>query len=180
MIPKVFRRLTANFVFFTGLLFMIMGISFLLGFMEGISRVSIFLSFLFVVIGAFFAMLAVKLNKSAVYLFFATLFMMVGIFLLLSAMKIIDLPLSRAWPLLSVFSGLALLPMCWRRHGLLRKRYVVSSCTFVILGCTLLIFSLKMAPFSFRYFIYNWWPIPLVLGGLTLVLSALGSNKGDR
>lgn len=159
---------------------MVMGISFLLGFVEGISRVSIFLSFLFVVIGAFFAMLAVKLNKSVVYLFFAALFMMIGIFLLLSALQIIDLPLSRAWPMLSVFSGLALLPVCWRKHGLLRKRYIVSSCAFVILGCVLLVFSLKMAPFSFRDFIYNWWPIPLVLGGLILVLGAIGSNKGDR
>lgn len=158
---------------------MILGISFLLGFLEGISRISIFFAFLLVVSGAVLAMLALKLNKRSAYLFFASLFMMAGFFLFLSALGIISLPFSRAWPLLSVFSGLSLLPMCWRRHGVLRKRYVVSSCAFVILGCVLLVFSLDVVPFSFRYFISNWWPLLFLLGGLTLVLISLGGRKSD-
>ena len=158
---------------------MILGISFLLGFLEGTSRISVFFSFLLVIVGAFCAMLAIRLNKRSSYLFFASFLMMAGLFLFLSALGIISLPFSRAWPLLSVFSGLALLPAGWRRYGAFRKRYIVSSCAFVLLGCVLLVFSLRMVPFSFIQFVHTWWPLLFVLGGLTLVLISLGGGKRE-
>ena len=157
---------------------MILGISFLLGSLEKSSRTSVFLAFLLVVSGAFCAIFALKLNKRSSYLFFATLFIMAGIFLLLLSLGIIDLPVSRSWPLLSVFSGLALLPVGWRRSGGFNPRYFVSSCAFVALGCVLLVFSLHIVPFSFRQFIYTWWPLLLVLGGATLVLTSLAARNG--
>jgi len=171
------RKFTANLVFIAGLFLMILGISFLLGFLEGTSRISIFFSFLLVVAGAFCAVLAIKLNKSSSYLFFASFLMMAGIFLFLSALGIISLPFSRAWPLLSVFSGFALVPAGWRRYGALRKRYIVSSVAFVVLGCVLLIFSLRMVPFSFSQFIRAWWPLLFVIGGLNLILISFGGRK---
>ena len=179
MKSRLIRKFTANLVFIVGLFLMILGISFLLGFLEGTSRISIFFSFLLVVAGAFCAVLAIKLNKSPTYLFFASFLMMAGIFLFLSALGIISLPFSRAWPLLSVFSGIALLPASWRRYGVLRKRYVVSSIAFVVLGCVLLIFSLRMVPFSFSQFIRAWWPLLFVLGGLNLVLISFGGGKSE-
>ena len=179
MKSKLIRKFAANIVFIIGFLLMILGISFLLGFLEGTSRISVFFSFLLVVAGALCAVLAIRLNKNPSYLFFASFLMMAGFFLFLSALGIISLPFSRAWPLLSVFSGLALLPTGWRRYGVLRRRYIVSACAFVILGCALLIFSLRMVPFSFSQFIQEWWPLLLVLGGLTLVLISLGSRKRD-
>jgi len=176
---RLIRKFTANLVFFAGFFLMILGISFLLGVLEGASRISVFVAFSLVVAGAVCAMFAIKLNKQPSYLFFASLFMMTGLFLFLSALDIIAMPIARSWPLISVFSGLALLPMGWRRYGALRKRYIVSSCAFVILGCILLIFSLQVVPFSFRRFIYDWWPMILLFGGLTLVLISLGSRKSE-
>ena len=160
---------------------MVLGITFLLGSLENTSRFSVFLSFLLVLAGAFSAALATKLNKRAIYLFFASFFLMAGIFIFLSAFGVIPLPFSKAWPLLSVFSGLALLPVGWRRHGGFSTRYFVSSCAFVILGCVLLVFSLDMVPFSFKHFILAWWPLLILLGGLTLVLISLGvkANQGS-
>jgi len=158
---------------------MVLGISFLLGVLEGASRISVFVAFLLVLAGALCAMFAIKLDKQPSYLFFASVFMMTGLFLFLSALGIINMPIPRSWPLLSVFSGLALLPMGWRRHGALRKRYIVSSCAFVILGCVLLVFSLQMVPFSFRRFMQDWWPLLLLFGGLTLVLISLGGRKSE-
>jgi len=169
----VTRKLKASVVFIAGLSLMILGITFLLGSLEYASRISVFLSFLLVVAGAFCAILAIRLNKRSSYLFFASFFLMSGIFLFLSALGIIPLPFSKAWPLLSVFSGLALLPEGWRRYGGFRKRYFVTSFAFVILGCVLLVFSLDVVPFSFRQFIYAWWPLLFILGGLTLVLISL-------
>lgn len=169
------RKLTASIVFVSGLSLMILGTTFLLGSLENTSRISVFLSFLLVLAGAFCAVLAIRLNKRSSYLFFASFFLMAGIFLFLSALGIIPLPFSKAWPLLAVFSGLALLPVGWRRYRGFRKRYFVSSFAFVLLGCVLLVFSLDMVPFSFRQFIYTWWPLLFVLGGLTLVLISLVS-----
>jgi len=173
------RKFAARLVFFSGFFIMILGISFLLGVLEGTSRISVFFAFLLVVSGAVFAFFAVKLNKRPVYLFFTSLFMMTGLFLFLSALGVIDLPVVRAWPLLSVFSGLALLPMGWRRYGALRKTYLVPSCAFVALGCIFLVFSLRIVPFSFHQFISTWWPAIFLFGGLTLVLISLGSRRGE-
>ena len=173
----VTRRTAATLVFIAGLLIMILGITFLFGFMEGISRITVFFALLLVSSGAFCAVLAIRLNKRSFYLFFASLFIMTGIFILLLALGIIPLPISRSWPLLSVFSGLALLPVGWRRCGGFSTRYFVSSCAFVALGCVLMFFSLRVLPFSFKRFILDWWPLLFILCGVTLVLTSLVSRN---
>ena len=171
------RKFVARFVFAMGLFLMVLGISFLLGSLEGTSPFTVFLGFLLVVSGVACAGYAILLNKQSLYLFFASFFMMAGIFLLFSALGIISMPFSRFWPLLSVFSGLALLPVGWRRCGGFSTRYFVSSCAFIALGCVLLVFSLKVVPFSFKQFILAWWPLLFVLGGLTLILITLGNRN---
>jgi hypothetical protein len=179
MFPASIRRIVARFIFIIGLLLMFLGSSFLLGYIEGTSRVSVLWSFCFVLIGSGCAVLAIKLNKRSIYLFFATFFILVGFFLFLSAMRIIPVAFSQAWPLISVFSGLALFPAGWHRYGIFHIRYVVPSIGFVILGSVLLVFSFNIVPFSFAQFILNWWPLLVVLAGLILVLISL-STKNSR
>jgi len=81
--------------------------------------------------------------------------------------------------MLSVFSGLALLPVGWRSHGRIHTRYLVSSCGFVILGFALMVFSLRLIPFSLMSFVHTWWPLLFLIGGFTLVLITI-SSKGER
>jgi hypothetical protein len=171
------RRIIARLVFIIGLFLMFLGSAFLLGTLAGTSRISVLFSFLFIIIGSGCAVLAIKLNKRSVYLFFAAFFMLVGFFLFLSALGIIPVAFSKAWPLLSVFSGLALFPAGWRQYGSFRSRYVVPSLAFVILGSILLVFSFDMVPFSFSQFVIDWWPLLIVLGGLILVLISLGTKN---
>ena len=173
------RKFTSSLVFITGLVLMVLGVSFLFGSLEGASPVTVFLAFSLVVTGVICTTLATKLNKQSSYLFFASFFLMAGIFLFLSALDIIPLHFYQAWPLLSVFSGLALLPVGWRRYGGFRIRYIVSSAALVTLGCVLLVFSLRVVPFSFKYFIQSWWPLLFLLAGLTLVLISL-NVRGER
>jgi steroid 5-alpha reductase family enzyme len=170
------RHVTAHIVFIAGLFFMVLGSAFLLGTMTGISRLSVLWSFLFVIIGAIFAVFAIKLNKRSVYLFFASFFILMGSFLFLSALKIIPFSLAEGWPLLSVFAGLALLPAGWRHYRSVSYRYLIPALAFVGMGCVLLIFSFKVAPFSFKRFIITWWPLLLVVTGIILVLLSLGSK----
>ncbi|GHV84451.1 hypothetical protein AGMMS50230_00590 [Spirochaetia bacterium] len=174
------RRITAHGVFIIGLTLMILGISFLLGTMTGISRFSVLRAFLCVIIGAFCAVLAIKLNQRTIYLFFAAFFIMVGLFLFLSALQIIPVTLAQGWPLISVFAGLALLPPGWRHYRAIRYRYLIPSLAFVLMGCLLLVFSFKVAPFSFKRFIINWWPLVVVVTGILLVLLSLSSTQPRR
>jgi len=171
------RRIAAHIVFIAGLCFMILGITFLLGTMTGISRLSVLWSFLFVIIGALFAVFAIKLNKRPMYLFFASFFILIGCFLFLSALKIIPFTLAQGWPLLSVFAGLALLPAGWRHYRTVSYRYLIPAVAFAALGCILLFFSFKVAPFSFKRFIITWWPLVLVVTGIILVLLSLSSKE---
>ena len=170
------RRVAAHIVFVSGVIFMIIGISFLLGTMAGISRLSVLRSSFFIIIGALLAVFAIKLNKRAVYLFIASFFILLGSFLFLSTLKIIPFTLSEGWPLLSVFAGLALLPAGWRNYRSIRYRYLIPSLAFVVLGCILLIFSFKVAPFSFKRFIITWWPLLFVITGIILLLLSLSSR----
>lgn len=177
------RRVAAWFVFFIGLLLMLLGSAFLLGSLAGISKVSVLLAFFFVILGILCAVLAIRLNKRATYLFFAAFFLMAGFFLFLSAMGIIPRDIFyQAWPLIVVFCGLALLPAGWRSYGAFRSRFIVPSAAFVVLGCVLLIFSFDIVTFSFKQFILNWWPLLLVLAGLLLILISIGAknNSGDQ
>jgi hypothetical protein len=177
----LYRKVAARLVFIIGLLLMFFGSAFLLGSLTGRSHVSVLVSFIFVMLGSLFAFLAIKLNKRSVYLFFATFFLLVGLFLFLFSLRILPVSFSQAWPLISVFSGLALFPSGWRRFGGIHPAYVVPSIVFVALGSALLVFSLDLVSFSFRQFMLNWWPLLVVLAGLILVLVSLGTkfNAGE-
>ncbi|MDR0877297.1 MAG: hypothetical protein LBN21_04535 [Treponema sp.] len=175
------RRTAARLIFIIGLLSMFLGSAFLLASLTEKSSAPVLLSFLFVLAGVGGAVLAIKLNKRSLYLFFAALFLQIGLFLLLKALDIIQLPLSRVWPVISVFAGIALFPSGWHRYGAIRSRYLVPSIAFVVLGSVMLIFSFKLVSFSFAQFIKDWWAVLVVLAGLTLVLISLGTknNTGD-
>ena len=181
----VTRRATARFVFNIGFLLMFLGSAFFIGSLMEISRVSILVSFLLLILGINCAIFAIKLNRRSQYLFFAALFFQTGLFFFLYTLRIIPIALSQAWPMLSIFIGVSLFPSGWHRYGKFKARYIVPSVTFVILGSVLMVFALDLVSFSFAQFIKNWWPLLIVLAGLILVLVSLGTKqltvpKGDR
>jgi hypothetical protein len=176
------RRTAARIIFIIGLFLMVLGSVFLLSSLAETSRIFILVSVLFFLLGLGCAALAIKLNKRSLYLFYAVFFMQVGCFLFLSALSFFPFSFAQAWPLLSVFSGIALFPAGWRRYGVFRSRYVVPSLAFVILGSVLMIFSLDLVSFSFAQFMTNWWPLLAALAGFTLVCISFGTNNnaGDQ
>jgi hypothetical protein len=170
------RRTAAGFIFIIGLLLMFLGTAFLLGSLVEISQTSVLFSFFFVILGVGFAVLAIKLNKRSLYLFFAAFFLQVGFFLFLSALHIIPVTVSRSWPLVSVFSGIALFPAGWHRYGVFSIRYVVPTVAFIISGSALLVFSFNLVSFSFSQFVKRWWPLLVLLAGFILVLVSLSAK----
>lgn len=183
MDSQYFRRIAAWAVFIIGSFLMLLGNALLLRYVVGISRFSVVISFIFLMAGFVFIILAIRLYRRPSYVFIAAFILMIGFFIFLAALGIIPRRfLFRAWPLLSVFSGLALLPAGRRHYGKFVSRFVVPSCVFIVLGLVLLIFSFNIVNFSFREFILEWWPVLIVLVGIMLLLVSLGSKNcpGDR
>jgi hypothetical protein len=172
----VTRRGAARFVFIIGFLFMFLGSGFLIGSLMQISRTSILLSFLLIILGISCAAFAIRISWRSLYLFYAALFLQAGLFLFLYTLRIIPIRLSQAWPLLSVFAGIALFPAGWHRYGAFKANYIVPSVTFIVLGSVLMVFALKLVSFSLAQFVRNWWPLLMVLAGLILVLGSVGTK----
>ncbi|MDR2447406.1 MAG: hypothetical protein LBD58_09005 [Treponema sp.] len=171
------RSIIAQIVFFAGLSLVLGGFAFLLGSDDTISQQYVLLAFLFVLAGAGVAFFAIKLNKRALYLFFAYFSILVGIFLFLSALTLFPFSFKQAWPLVAVFSGLALIPAGWRRYRTLNIKFIVPSLAFIALGVCLLIFSFRVVPFKFSQFILHWWPLLILLAGVLLILLTLGTKS---
>jgi hypothetical protein len=170
------RKSAARLVFIIGLLSMLLGVAFLIGSLMEISQTMVLVSFLLVLLGICCTVFAISFNRRSSYLFYAGLFFQSGLFLFLDTMHIIPIDFYRTWPLLSVFAGIAFLPAGWRRYGAFRANYIVISAAFIVLGSVLLVFSLHLVDFSLAQFIRNWWPLLLLLSGLTLTLIALGTR----
>ena len=170
------RKSAAILVFIIGFLFMLFGAAFLIGSLMEISQTMVLASFLLILIGICCAVFVVKFNRRSSFLFYSALSFQAGLFLFLDAMHIIPIRFYRAWPLISVFTGIAFLPAGWHRYGKLKANYIVISMAFIALGSVLLIFSLNLVDFSLAQFIRHWWPLLLLLAGLTLVLIAIGTR----
>jgi hypothetical protein len=170
------RKSAAKFVFIIGFLFMLLGVAFLLGSLLEISQTLTLISFLLMLIGICFAVFVVRFNRRSSFLFYSALFIQAGLFLFLDALRIIPITFYKAWPLISVLTGIAFFPAGWHRYGKFKANYIVISLAFIALGSILLIFSLHLVDFSLAQFISNWWPLLLLLAGLTLVLIAIGTR----
>jgi hypothetical protein len=155
---------------------MYLGCAYLLAkFMEA-SRVAVAVASVFIIGGAFFAFLALRLNKRSVYMFLATFFILIGFFLFLSSLQIVPIVLRDWWPAVSIFAGLAMIPTGWQHYGAVQPRYMVPASIFIVLGLILLFFSLGIVDFSFRQFLIRWWPLLMVMAGLILMLVSLGTK----
>jgi hypothetical protein len=169
------RRIAAWAVFVIGIFLMVAGILLLLRTIAGFSRVAVLFSTLFLALGFIFALVAIRLYKSSAYVFAASFILMVGFYVFLSALGLIPRQvLLRSWPLVSVFSGFALVPAGRRHYGAFIGKFLVPACVFVILGGVLLIFSFDIVTFSFKQFILKWWPLLIAVSGIILVLVSLG------
>jgi hypothetical protein len=172
----VTRRAAARFVFIIGFLLMFLGSAFIIESLMNISRVSILVSFLLLILGISCAAFAIQLNWRSLYLFFAALFLQAGLVLFLYTIHIIPIKLIDAWPLLSVFAGIALIPAGWHRYGVVKVTYIVPSVAFILMGGAVMMFALGLVPFSLMQFVIDWWPLLVVLAGLALVLTSLATK----
>ncbi|MDR0289664.1 MAG: hypothetical protein LBI06_01880 [Treponema sp.] len=143
-------------------------------------QISILISFLIIIFGIGNLFLAIKLRRRSFYLFFAALFLQTGLFLLLNSIDVINIGYPNAWPLLSIFTGLALLPAGRQRYGAIKANYIVLSVAFIILGAIMMFFSMKLTSFSLKQFVSDWWVLLILMAGLTLILITLGIKLSEK
>jgi len=181
MHPIFSRRTAARLFFIFGVVFMISSFFFLHGSKSEIPVFFIILSFFLIILGISCVILAIKIKKSSTYLFIAAYLLLVGLFVFLSSLNLIAVSFSQGWPLLSVFSGIALIPAGWYKYRNFRARYIlrylVPALAFIVLGSILLVFSLDLVDFSFVQFVRDWWPVLILIWGLMLILVSLGTNR---
>jgi hypothetical protein len=173
------RKNIARIMFYVGIVLSLFGSAFLLFSFASITSLQIIGSFLLIIIGGLCVFFAIKLRRRSLYLFFAAFFTLLGLFLLFKVSGVINLNLRQSWPLLSVFTGIALLLAGANRSESIRRIYLIPSVALIILGCFLLLFSLKITSFSFKQFVLDWCPVILVMSGIMLILFYISGSK-DR
>jgi hypothetical protein len=173
-------RKMARLIFIIGIVFLFSGYFFLPDSHVKITPFFTLISAFFLVLGIILAVIAVRIKHTSLYIFLAAFVIQTAVFLFLSSINIIPITLSKAWPLVSIFSGIALIPAAWFRYGKFHVKYIVVSVFFIVLGSVLLVFSLDLVSFSFLKFVKDWWPLLIALSGLIFILASLGhKHAGD-
>ena len=166
-------------MFYVGIVLSLFGSVFQLFYHVSITDIQVIGSFILLIIGGLCVFFAVKLRRKSLYLFFAAFFTLVGLFLLFKVFWVITLSLKQSWPLLSVFTGAALLLSGIHPYNKVRRIYLIPSVALVVLGCFLLLFSLKITSFSFKQFVLDWCPVIVVMSGIMLILFSISNSKGS-
>ncbi|MCH5290705.1 MAG: hypothetical protein J1D88_02955 [Treponema sp.] len=113
---------------------------------------------------------AFALRQNRAIVFFGLSFLFCGLVALVTDASIVPLSFKDLWPLVVIGCGVALF-----LSGLYRVRHVRSVALFpsialVLLGVGFLMFSLHVIKVPLSRFVFRWWPVGLLVGGLVLVV----------
>ncbi len=116
------------------------------------------------------------------YLFVGTALVLAGALLLLTRTAF-PAELIRIWPLFMTIVGVSMFIYGRRKSGAVRVTFTVPGAAMVLLSAVFLTFALELLTVDFVRFVSRWWPIILVLLGLSLVIahvlrSAPGGEPG--
>ena len=111
-------------------------------------------------------------------LFGGLLMFLVGTFVLLINVGAMgSLSYKDLWPSFVGFVGISLIPYGARYRRTVRVTLVIPGIILIFLSGVFLLFSLQVVKQSFSEFVLAWWPMLLVLMGITLVASASFGRK---
>jgi len=84
------------------------------------------------------------------------------------------------WPVFMAIMGLSLIPYALRRRRRHRIDLLISSIFIVLLSLMFLPFSLKRTSITFFQFVLKWWPLLLIIAGLSLIISLIIRRKPTK
>lgn len=106
------------------------------------------------------------------YVFVGTSLVLAGLLFLLTNTAV-PVELGRIWPLFMTIIGVALLVYGFRKRGASRVTLTIPGGAMVLLSAIFLPFSLELVSADFARFVGVWWPVLLIVMGLSLVGSHL-------
>lgn len=127
--------------------------------------------------GAFLLYISITLIKKAIWVFLGIAFFLFGVQLLLLDAKILPFTFIETWPLTIIICGLAMIPSGLYNLKRIRTIYLFPAILMILMGTFFLLFSMHIFKTSFRQFIYMWWPIILIFGGIWLIILFVVQQK---
>jgi len=112
-------------------------------------------------------------------LFVGLLLFLSGTFTLLLSTEFIsgDLTLKELWPVFMGIVGVSLIPYGTQYRRTVRVTLVIPGIILIVLMGVFLLFSLSVVKQTFAEFFISWWPLVLVLMGLSLIASGWTGKK---
>ncbi len=100
-----------------------------------------------------------------------------GIVILLATTVLAPDSLTRIWPLFVLVTSLSLVPFGLRKRGSARTAIIVPAVFLFLLGLALLPFSIHREEGGLTSFVRQWWPMILVVLGITLIVSFFSTRR---
>jgi len=163
--------LKAHIVLSAGLLLIVAGLFLMVNNSDNATRVFVLRPVLILLVGLLFLYFGIAFTSSSSLLFFGVFFVFVGGVFLLMDTGVIRYSLKEIWPTIVIGSGLALFPAGLYRLRRIRTVYLFPAIMLVGFGIVFLLFSMHVFPFTFGEFITKWWPLFIMLGGASLVIT---------
>ncbi len=85
--------------------------------------------------------------------------------------------MQRIWPLFMLVTGISLVPYALRKKGSARTAVIVPAIFISFLALFFLLFSLHREGGGLVAFVQQWWPMILIVLGITLIVSFFSTRR---
>ena len=127
--------------------------------------------------GAFLLYISFSLIKKGIWVFLGIASFLGGVHLLLLDAHIMPFTFIETWPLTIIICGLALIPSGLYNLKRIRTIYLFPAILMILMGAFFLMFSMHIFKSSFMHFIFMWWPLILIFGGIWLIILFVVQQK---
>jgi drug/metabolite transporter (DMT)-like permease len=133
-----------------------------------------------IIFGMLLIYLVIFQARRDVYLIIGMILTLCGVFFLL--MNIIsEKNLSKIWPGFMLITGISMIPYALRKK---QEKYkiaiIIPALSIIILSCIFFLFSLDILGLSFQVFVSKWWPVLIIILGISFIVLFYYSQKQNR
>ena len=128
-------------------------------------------------VGLVFLYMAWPRKRSDTWIIPGMVLTLCGLVFLLSNTVLPERSLARIWPVFMLITALSLIPYGLRKRGSARTAIIVPAFFFFLLALAFLPFSLHGEEGGLASFVRQWWPMILVVLGITLIVSFFSTRR---
>ncbi len=167
-------------ILFTGLLFFLSGLFFILHQFYGAAFLTIAVPTVIMLGGLFYLYLSITHRGNSRYFIAGVFLFLLGVFLIFSQIIFPDMGFQAMWPLFMLIFGIILLiySLCKKPRQI---QIMVPSAAICIMALVFIPFSFKLVTVSLFKFVAAWWPVMfIIVGAVLLTAYFVGSFKKSR